>query len=306
VVLQQPLAGLSYFLAAAGNAMSAQERAGLFYGSLIALLAIWVLWRSLRRGHEATIAPGLVAFAAGTWAALMIGRAGFGVEQALTSRYATFTVLGVCGIYLYALQVRRFAVAGAVAVLILAAAIANTPLEFQMGPARVASRQSDRDLLLSFEFAPDESLSLFYFAPAEVRELARFLRDRKLSVFGRPRPTPDFQLEAVAGVPMPAIIRLTPGDATVAVTGWAVDRATKQPLLSVKVALDGEELAALYGLARPGAALVVHEASAARSGFLASLPTAALSPGMHRLKVLVVNRAGEGYAEPEQSFTVEP
>ena len=302
--LHQRLAGLPFFLAAAGNSMSETERAGICYGSLVALFALVLLWRSLRDGTGQTMAPGLIAFAAGTWAALTLGRAGFGVEQALTSRYASFTLLGVCGIYLTALRTRSHAIAAVTASMIFLGAIDNDNLAVLRGPGMRAGREVARDSLLSYEVASDARLGILS-QPAMVREEAPFLRDRKLSAFARSGSLPDFSLESIAGAPPTVPVRLAALEADVKITGWAVDRASKQLLTSVKVVFDGRELRTRYGVARLDVASILHDPALSASGFEALLRATALVPGPHRLQVLVTNREGITYEEPEQLFTVE-
>jgi hypothetical protein len=90
-----------YFFAAIGSSLSSKVTIAPWLGALLIGLAIAavVLVAMRRQWGEQSFWLAAIAFSIGTAASITIGRAGFGVHQALHSRYSTFAIPLVIGIY---------------------------------------------------------------------------------------------------------------------------------------------------------------------------------------------------------------
>lgn len=183
-----PGPALKYFLASLGGPLAVRLPlaywAGGFVVALSAAVAVLVLrgrfrWRS-------PLPPALVLFAFASSATLTLGRAGFGPDQALSSRYSTFAGLGLVGLYLLLLDGPP-RLARPLVVLLLAVIAAAQPAinksALKSGQSLAAERRRARVSLVHFREETDAGLRQLFPLPAVVRERAAFLEDNRLSVF---------------------------------------------------------------------------------------------------------------------------
>jgi hypothetical protein len=78
---------------------------------------------------------------------------------------------------------------------------------------------------------------------------------------------------------------------TVRITGWAVDKPAEAQAGGVIALVDGASpVNARYGTSRPDVARALGSPSYERSGFEASIDTADLSPGLHRIAFAILDR----------------
>lgn len=191
-----PGPGLRFFIASLGSPLA--ERllpalwAGWFVVGMSATVAALVLRGRLR--WRSPVPPALVLFALSSSAVLTLGRAGFGPGQGLSSRYSTFTGLGLVGLYLLLLDgsTRLTRTLAGLLLAVIAAAQPSLDRASLIQAGRLASvRRQARASLLHFRDASDASLLPLYPAPAELRAWASVLESHRLSVFrDEPRPAP--------------------------------------------------------------------------------------------------------------------
>ena len=194
----RPLDALGYFLVINTNALGfSPENAGKYAVAIAGVLYLFilgfVLYHTVKTGRTRmnARAVALVAFAILTELMLTVGRGGFGIGQAAASRYVTFTVLGVIGIYLLFLQLKESPgenslVRGAFFVfwaLIVAGILLGTMGGIIKGEAIREQRQEMRENLLEYATAPDSALKTLFPDPAYVRYWAPFLQKNHLNVF---------------------------------------------------------------------------------------------------------------------------
>jgi len=192
LALRSPGTLIEYFLVSIGTPLTTNVAYAMAIGVLLVIgsaLCFWVV-RMDRGGHLAPgIGPGLVIFSLGTSATLAVARSGFGVPQALASRYCTLTAFALIGLYLTVLRLRRlFRVPASVGLvclvlLIVAGTIQGNADGVIWGRQTRAARQAMRADLFSFDAQPDSVLATIYPNPAVIRERAPLLRARNLSVF---------------------------------------------------------------------------------------------------------------------------
>jgi hypothetical protein len=181
-VLHHPIDGVLYGLAFLGSPL------GLFKGVLAAVLgalglvALGWLWRARWREasrEELAFALGLAGFTLAAAAITTVGRAGFGIDQAVSSRYTTLaTPMWLALIVLAANSSLRRPLLGVLAVLALGVYVQSG--RFALVDSYV--RRADRDLLRS-----DPEQGLLHLYPGDgrsfLRERLQFLRDQHLSLF---------------------------------------------------------------------------------------------------------------------------
>jgi len=281
---------------------------------------------------------GLVLLGLGSMVLTTAGRAGLGADQALASRYQSFSTLFWVGLLVLAfLFLSRFSsqhesrrwvdiasplrvggLSGFLVVVTLGAGLlcANV-YGLREGNVWLTYLQRDEGCIRQYDTAPDDCLTLFYPVADLVRIHAAFLEQHGLGTFRELPTIPNFAAPPRAGAALATLDRLgnstTPSavpigtDQPIVVTGWALDGAARQPATAVYLLLDGRyTYRAEYGAARSDVATAVGSTGGDRVGFTATLPPGMAAPGAHTLAVRVVTADGSAYADsaPLATFTV--
>ncbi|MDD1719895.1 MAG: hypothetical protein LUQ25_07545, partial [Methanoregulaceae archaeon] len=213
-----PAGAAAYFLAYLGSPLGVGPWGGIFVAyslmigillfALAAALVYFLLVHSL--AEKCSIWLALILFWFLSAGISTIGRGGFGVEQALSSRYVTFGLPGIIGLYMGFLAIyksrhgsRTFQWIFGVFLFVMAAGIVLGMAEgVVMGSKVSEDREMMRCTLLNYESASTTSLRDIYPEPQMVRRWAPFLRKNHLNVFaGVDGP--------YAGVNCPAVPRAT-------------------------------------------------------------------------------------------------
>ncbi|MSP40743.1 MAG: hypothetical protein EXR70_19830 [Deltaproteobacteria bacterium] len=193
-VFTSPGSVLRYFLTVLGSPLAVKRGMALGVGIWIAALGISIYIVEFRNAAKIAVTfwDALILFALLSCLMLAVGRAGFGVGQALASRYTTFTLLGVVGLYVKSLEPfsapGKFPIVIRLALLCLIVQGLGVALFHGATKANAmrASRQASVDLLRHLESQADQPVSKFlYPSPQRVRQLTPFLQKQKLSVFSR-------------------------------------------------------------------------------------------------------------------------
>jgi hypothetical protein len=305
--LSRPLDGAAYLLAALGSPWAVEPMTAVATGALVCVGYALVAWE-LRERRIATLLGPAILLSLGCAAMVAIGRSGYGdLGLAIPLRYTTYATPGLAALYSWAvLCAPTLPSAKAVLGAWLAVAFVATPLVTQLGldyaREQRAFRWSVAEGLRSHADLTDAQLALVCpWDPARIRVLAPALERVGWSVF-RDAPSPRdpalrgstrFTIDVINGVlarDRPVPIRAP----EVVVEGWAVDDAAGAPAGGVRVVIDGQRATAAYGHARPDVASAYHRRAYRGSGFRATLPTASLAPGIHRVAVEVIAADGHG------------
>ena len=158
----------------------------------VTALVLVALWLGLAEPPRLRFGLALLLFAACTCAMVTVGRVGFnegaeGIGLALTSRYTTFTLLGVCGAYSCVLALHpsplRSGLIGALLAVVVIGTVLSLATEFRSGARTRRSRLAGRQALLEYREASPADLMKLYPDAAVVRERAAEIESMQTSVF---------------------------------------------------------------------------------------------------------------------------
>jgi len=323
-----PLGTIAYFLTLIGSPFSF---IGIHYAMAAAIGVVVLLIGAVVLGHAYKgrilrrngVWLSFIAFAVLASAANTIGRTGFGIELALSSRYTPITVLGIVGSYFLAMSVSQHHTAkrtsfGASALLaiILIGTIVSYGAGWHLGPALRDSAQMGAYVLETHSIQSDENIRKYLCPdPANLREWARFLQVNKLNVFSVARPDLSrldrldsgtlFQIETVNGKTLSGdsypVVIVSTGKETFTITGWAVDERAQDVASAVFITIDGQsDIPTYYGLDRPDVSTRLNNQNFRYSGYMATFSSAILQKGWHTLSIKIVTRDGMSYYSPEE------
>ena len=175
-----------------GNPLAVERYSAQATGLLLLCLGIYAYGlKRLERMPLGSFWDALVLFGVLSAAMLMIGRASGGVWQALASRYATLTGLGIIGLYvrLLVLSAQRQSIDiclyGALLALIAQGVLVSGKYGVDRGRAVQENREKAVYILQTLPRQNDAQVAEFLFSPdpATVRQLAPFLEQQKLNIF---------------------------------------------------------------------------------------------------------------------------
>lgn len=306
-VLAYPKVGAMYFLAVGGGPLAGELWSTIAMGMAmlaleivlaLALVAEW--WRARVR---LPLAVWLIACAVATQVMITLNRAGFGLQQALSSRYSTYLALAPIGVYwcVLAYRARWGAAAGRLAtivVTIIAVGWTSASIEgWFSGKAISDVHKWHAYLLYTAKYQPASLLRDLYPNPDHARAYSAGLERLRLNVFAdehidpagltltsvRPR----FAVDSINGQAASAVKTLdVAGDQAVIVDGWALDPDPALPASAVFVTIDG--------------ALDIPTMMGGGAGFRGSFSAAVLTPGVHRVSLKIVA------ADRRHAFLTEP
>ena len=187
-----PLYFLRFFLTLMGSSLSSWPGPALAVGALLLILAVATLLVATKNRNlaENSFFASLALFAFLILLSITVGRAERGIEQALVSRYTTYSILGVVGLYgmlakLY-LETRSRVAAVAFAALI-ASVLLSLPVAYtegiEDGHANEVIRQRAAYVLATYKSQPDIALRSLYPNPEFVRKRAPVLERLGYNVF---------------------------------------------------------------------------------------------------------------------------
>jgi len=319
--LWHPWTAVLYFFAVLGHPLTDNLSTAVATGFLLICFGFFAYaLKFTGEPWRVTFWDALVLFAVLSAGSLVLGRSGFGLEQALSSRYTTFTILGIIGLYCKLLihatyrRVPAMLVYGALGALIIQGILLSIYTGVGNGKITRANRRMAAYVLQTLPFQSDARVEqMIYPVAAKARQLTLFLERQKLSVFATRNGIPDRRLpEAVSFAVDTVNDRLisqgvvieSAREAVVTVNGWALDAVAKQVASGVLLEVDGRlTIPAQYGLPRPDVASLLGW-QYKFSGFSASFATSVLAKGLHTLSLRVISADGQGYYEPSYQTTV--
>lgn len=189
--LGRPVAGAEFFLTLLGSALTGRQGLAFAAGLLLAALAaasLILLYRS-GRWSEDSFWLALLLFSALTVASIAAGRTDIGIEEALLSRYATFSILAVVATYALLAKAAtdgRSPVTGGLFGLLLALLVLTLPVAYSegltAGQQTMENRQEAASALATYESQPEEYLDEVH-GWDDIRNRAVVLDDLGYSVF---------------------------------------------------------------------------------------------------------------------------
>ena len=299
---------------------------------LLAAVGLFFVYRTGRVGeHSFWLA--LLAFSTLYLVSLTLGRVGGGIEAATVSRYITFTILAIIGIY--GVLAKLFveggprAVAGSLG-LLFALVLVGAPFSYAQGIEEFSSyskvKEREAAILSTYDSRPDRVLDIANRNPGYIKQNAFVLCKLGYTVFSDPGVRaqnclpPRFSTlsadenntlygtDTLAGARLnqqEEPVKIPMSRPSIRVTGWAVDLPNGKPAGGVYLRIDGENFPALYGWRRPDVQNVFKAPFYEFSGFEQAIPTSRIGPGTHELSVLVVTNDRERYYQPIQKITFE-
>lgn len=191
-VLARPVAAAEHYLTLLGNALLSREGLVLVSGAALLGLVVTAVSLALRKGRPGEYAfwISLLAFCLLALASVMAGRLQLGPESALASRYTTFSLPVLAGVYAMLLKLWRETDSQLVPVSLvcLCAAVAlSTVVSYshapQIGGAERAERERAARALSTYESRTDGELEVLHKRPETVRRRADVLEKLGLNVF---------------------------------------------------------------------------------------------------------------------------
>ena len=186
-----------FFLAMVGGSLVPENhpRVAALLGVVLLLLLVLVMvaaFRNSTRPPDLAFGLALVSFSLGATLLTAVGRVGFnegvdGIGYALLSRYTTFTVLGICGIYRCALALPpsslRTASVGILAAMMLAGTASGIRSGYLSGRGFRQHRLNLAATLLRYRSLTDDEARGLFIDVTLVRHEAAFLDRSRLTLF---------------------------------------------------------------------------------------------------------------------------
>jgi hypothetical protein len=196
-VLSEPLAASGYFIALVGAPFSYEQITASALGILLILITVLVLWQGSRAGilRRNRMWLSLILFAGSSIFATTIGRSAIGQQGALDSRYTPVTVLGIVGLYFLALAVsrnsrskRKNLAVRLLLVIVFVGLTVSYSGGWVAGQLWKCREETGAYVLRTYKTQSDDNIkaSLNPSNARLFRELAAFLEQSKLNVFGGP------------------------------------------------------------------------------------------------------------------------
>jgi hypothetical protein len=187
-----PLYLLRFFLTALGSSLSWWQEPAFAIGCLLLVLVGASVCLVIGRGRVAEYSfwTSLVLFSLLVLLAVTAGRAERGIDQALVSRYTTYSILGVVGLYAMLAKLHLESKSRSTAILfgtVLIVVMLTLPVTYaggvKVGSSIEASREKAAAVLATYESRPDSQLTSLDPNPQLVRKRAPILQKLHYNVF---------------------------------------------------------------------------------------------------------------------------
>lgn len=192
--LQAPLSAIAYGFAATGCLFSLETYTAIAIGIVIAVLylaAFVLVLKDMKNMQAHLMGLAMILFTCASILLLVMGRSGFGISQALSNRYITFTMIGIIGLYFVLVALRpklsmlKPAVFNTAVVLVIVFLFAMDIYALAIYAGPHARRAQAQQYLLTYQMQPDENLKQLLPDAESVRKYAPLLIKYELSVFYR-------------------------------------------------------------------------------------------------------------------------
>ena len=192
-----PLYLLRFFLTALGSSLSWWQEPAFAIGFLLLVLVAASIFLVIRQGRlaEYSFWTSLLLFSFLVLLAVTVGRAERGIDQALVSRYTTYSILGVVGLYAMLAKLHFESKSHSTAILfgtLLIVVMLTLPVTcaggVKLGISTEASREKAAAVLATYESRPGSQLTSLNPNPQLVRKRAPILQKLDYNVFSESRP----------------------------------------------------------------------------------------------------------------------
>jgi hypothetical protein len=189
---------LQYFFSVIGNGISGTLKAGNVVIGIFLLLFLLIacvkIWRS-KQVQQFVFPLALALSNLLILGSIAVGRAGFGAEQALSSRYTTYSIHLAVGVLLLWVELndgaKKKAIIKNMTRLLAVILVISIPLTlaegFQTGKKIKTDRTYSAYVLETMEMQPNQFLQRLYPWPDSVRTRAAYLQQHHLNVFCHPQ-----------------------------------------------------------------------------------------------------------------------
>ena len=202
-ISDDPAAAIKYFFAFMGSPVSTGPWAGILIqysvlaGFIMVLFTIAGITLTVKYDLIKENSPwiALMLFSLGTALMTTIGRSGLGVAQALSSRYVTFTILGIIGLYFLCVSLYRhkgpaihtsgWLLKGITCIILLGVFLGMIE-GLAMGMKIASDREKMTCTLINYHSASDDSLLALHPDAGFTREMAKVLERQHINVFSGP------------------------------------------------------------------------------------------------------------------------
>jgi len=308
-VLAHPGPALAHYFAANGGGLAPYPTDAPVFGAIVlaldAIVAASVLAAWWRRRERPPLGAWLIVAVTISCAMITLNRAGFGLIQALESRYTALTVLAPVGVYWWTVSRRDSSRVARALVLPVATLLGIGYLlvsvqAWDIGPEFYSRKSWKAYLLYTAKQQPYSLLDKLYPNPEHAKIYSAAIERLGYSVFAVKRrdpaqltlgaPQPSFIVETVNGKPLEA---QTPIDVTedeaVEISGWAFNDTSTGPARDLFLTVDGtHDLPAHVGMYRPGLGGNLRRRGRRWAGFTGSFGGFVLDPGEHTVALKIV------------------
>jgi hypothetical protein len=193
--LDNPNLGIDYFLTALGGSLIRQQAIALVSGFVLVFLVAASLFLVYKAGKlgECSFWIALLSFSFLFLLSIVVGRSGMGAENALSSKYPTFSVLAVIGAYVMLVKLvleQGSRVGVALLGLLTALIMISVPVSYvegvDAGKELEVSRERAAYVISTYESQPDKALTVVNRSAWRVRAWAPILERLGYTVFSEP------------------------------------------------------------------------------------------------------------------------
>jgi hypothetical protein len=191
-IIERPIEGVVYFLGNIGSPLAFKMAEAVGTGIILIIILSAELYILIKNSALKENAKwlSLILFSLISSFSLIIFRADYGIEQAGSSRYVTFTSLAIVGIYIISLNIynkssgnkAHLFVFGAILSILITGLIGGYMYGLVEGPIINVLQTDNAYYLKTYDQQPDDNLQRIYFPPV-VREIAPIIKKYKLNVF---------------------------------------------------------------------------------------------------------------------------
>ncbi len=308
-LLHHPFSFIEYIIACHGGALIGKKWICIVIGVFIAgmvLLSGISLYKNKRAACN-SFWLSIIIFSVLSVVSIAVGRAGFGVGQALSSRYATFSMLLVIGLYTILMDLRisgksNFNVpfVGYFGIIILAGIAFSDCSGFLHGINARREGKENAFILYTYPSQPDEFLKRLYPDADRLKNCAGILKRIEFNVFSPNALSRKYpEISALVERPAMAAINIgitdektinAGGDTFVVITGYAYPEKTREAIGGVYLDVDGKIFPAYYGALGKADRPYFSTRQFPRPNFNRAISVRSLGKGDHILSVKILSK----------------
>jgi hypothetical protein len=314
---------LEFFLAVIGCSIVNLMPLTIFSGVLILAFVVVTVFQLAKRRQwaENSFWLSLIVFGLMTQSQVTFARVPFGLDVAGSSRYATFSLFVVLGVYgalsgFYLEHGRRFisTMWGAFLAMIVLGVGTSIVIGFKEAKDSNQIQNYQAFVFLTSDTQPDSALQFasWWKNADEIRRNLALLKEHRLNIFGSAELArrygatdvclPELPSQAHVNTQLSAIDRST---ATVTAKGFALDPTGSDVVGGVLIKIDGVPYDAYYGLSRPDVVQTQRNNRVEYCGFFRVFPARLFGPGKHSLEVEILTKDRSAFFSPGPPVSFE-